>query len=198
MWTPLGSMVCAALTVTELAVPAARPPAAGLAAQGVQEGHAAIGTLKDIEAGGATIVIATAEGDRTFRLTSATTLHGLGANAGLRDLTGRAGASVWVHYVGEIRPVVRAMQYIGGQALETTTGTVGDVRQREREIVIRTRAGTEERFVVSERAPIDLVAGLVELDLLAEKRGLEVTIYYTRLGDIRVAWLVQQRRPAVS
>lgn len=184
------------LVLGGLVTQSAQPTPSRPASQGTpDEGHAAIGTIKQLDLSAGMLTITTlAEGERVFRLTEMTALHGLGINAQLHALTGREGASVWVHYVGEVRAVARAVQYIGREDLLTARGTLVRVLPRSQEVVVRTAQGAEQRFLVSERAPIDLVRGLVRLNELAEYRDVPLTVYFTKLGQINVAWLVQQQR----
>ncbi len=195
MWTRwMGTLLAAGTWAGLAALPG------HLAAQRTAEGHAAIGTLKSVDARRGTLtVIAIGQGERVFRLTPMTAVHGLGAHAETDALTGREGASLWVHYVGEEEaPLARAVQYIGWAGVKAADGLLVRVLTRQRELVIERPWGVEEAYVVSERAPIDLAAGLVSLDVLGGQRGLLLTVYYTMLGPVKVVWLVTRGPPAVS
>ncbi len=146
----------------------------------VEPSHTVQGTIAKIDSGLKTIVVTTADGVAyTFRWVADTTVHGVkvGAVDTFRAL--KEGTEVVVHYTGEgaVKAAVE-VDKLGGDGLKIIRGTVARVDHATKVLVVKSAQGTEETFVISDRA-------ITESGKAAEK-GAKVTVYYITDGGKKV------------
>jgi hypothetical protein len=153
-------------------------PAMGFAAQDVVS--AVDGTVKKIDTGSKTVVVATADGtEHTYHYTSALVVHGGQDTAkasgdafhGIKE-----GSKVAVHSTGEgTKATAREIDNIGDDGLKATEGTITHIDRGAKTVSVKTADGSEQTFHMSSHAAADTGKDIGEG---ADKAG-KVTIYYS-------------------
>ncbi len=137
------------------------------------------GTVKSIDKGTKTAVVATADGaEHTFHYTDHTVVRGAtdtkhaGGEAigGLKD-----GADVAVHYTKKgTKETATEFDSLGKDGLKKSEGTVSYLDRKTKTITIKTAGGAEETYHISEHAVEDTGK---DIGKGADKSG-KVTVYY--------------------
>jgi hypothetical protein len=92
----------------------------------------------------------------------------------------KEGSEVVVHYtVKGSEATAEEVDNVGKDGLHVTEGTVSHIDRAGKEVVVKTKDGTEETYRMTDRAGKDIGKG-------AEKSG-NVTVYYTEEGGKKVA-----------
>jgi hypothetical protein len=146
------------------------------------------GTVKKVDAGTKTVVVATADGtEHTLHVVKKTAVHGfdateLAAKDGMHGV--REGSHVVAHYttVGAEK-TAQEVDHIGEGGLKTTEGTVNKIDRGAKTIAVKTADGVETIYKISDHAVVD--AGK-EVGKGVEKAG-KVTVYYTEEGGKKIA-----------
>src|SRR6202041_2395363 len=136
-----------------------------LAAQDVV--HAVDGTVKKVDAGTKTVVVATKDGtEHTFHYASDVTVHGAkDTEKGTVDAAhGVAeGTKVAVHYtVDGGKETAHEIDKIGDDGLKETDGTVSHIDRGAKTIAVKTADGTEQTFRLTDHAAKDTGKGIAE------------------------------------
>jgi hypothetical protein len=145
------------------------------------------GTVKKVDSGTKTVVVATADGtEHTVHVVSKTTVHGWDASkAGAKDgMHGvEEGSHVVVHYtVKGSEKTAQEMDRIGDGGLKVTEGTVSKIDRGTKTLAVKTADGAEATYKISDHAVVD--AGK-ETGKGIEKAS-KVTVYYTEEGGKKV------------
>jgi hypothetical protein len=145
------------------------------------------GTVKKVDAGTKTVVVATADGtEHTVHFVSKTSVHGWDATeAGAKDgMHGvKEGSHVVVHYsVKGTEKTAQEMDRIGDGGLKVTEGTVSKIDRGTKTLAVKTADGAEATYKISEHAAVD--AGK-ETGKGVEKAS-KVTVYYTEEGGKKI------------
>jgi hypothetical protein len=145
------------------------------------------GTVKKVDKGTKTVVVATADGtEHTVHFVSKTSVHGWDATeAGAKDsMHGvNEGSHVVVHYtVKGSEKTAQEMDRIGEGGLKVTEGTVSKIDRGAKTLAVKTADGAEASYKISEHAAVD--AGK-ETGKGVEKAS-KVTVYYTEEGGKKI------------
>lgn len=141
------------------------------------------GTISRIDKTAKTIVVKTADGtEQTFRFVGKTAVHGTeaGAKDTFHGLT--EGSEVVAHYTtkGADKTAVE-VDKVGKDGLKTANGTVSEVDNGGKTLVVKTSDGTQQSFKVAGHAAQETGAGV--------KKSAKVTVYYTEdAGKKVVHW----------
>ena len=161
-----------------------------LAAQDVV--HAVDGTVKKVDAGTKTVVVATKDGtEHTFHYASDVTVHGAkdtekGAVDAAHGVT--EGSKVAVHYtVDGGKETAHEIDKIGDDGLKTTDGTVDHIDRGTKIIAVKTADGTEQTFRMTDRAAKDTGKDVAA----GTDKGAKVTVYYTEKAGVKTAHFVK-------
>jgi hypothetical protein len=161
-----------------------------LAAQDVV--HAVDGTVKKVDAGTKTVVVATKDGtEHTFHYASDVTVHGAkdtekGAVDAAHGVT--EGSKVAVHYtVDGGKETAHEIDKIGDDGLKTTDGTVDHIDRGTKTIAVKTADGTEQTFRMTDRAAKDTGKDVGK----GADKGAKVTVYYTEKAGVKTAHFVK-------
>lgn len=145
------------------------------------------GTVKKVDAGTKTVVVATADGtEHTVHFVSKTSVHGWdatesGAKDGMHGV--KEGSHVVVHYtVKGSEKTAQEMDRIGEGGLKVTEGTVAKIDRGTKTLAVKTADGAEATYKISEHAAVD--AGK-ETGKGVEKAS-KVTVYYTEEGGKKI------------
>jgi hypothetical protein len=146
------------------------------------------GTVKQVDAGTKTVVVATADGtEHTVHFVKKTSVHGWDATeAGAKDgMHGvKEGSHVVVHYTAKgSEKTAQEMDRIGEGGLKVTEGTVSKIDRGAKTIAVKTADGAEASYKITDHAVVD--AGK-ETGKGVEKAS-KVTVYYTEEGGKKVA-----------
>ena len=136
------------------------------------------GTISKIDSGAKTIVVKTGDGaEHTFRFVAKTTVHGTEAGAkdtfhGLKE-----GSEVVAHYTAKgTENTAVEVDKLGKDGLKAVDGTVSDIKEGGKEVVVKSADGTEQAFKMA----------ATETGKGAEKSA-KVTVYYTETAGKKVA-----------
>jgi hypothetical protein len=145
------------------------------------------GTVKKVDAGTKTVVVATADGtEHTVHVVKKTTVHGWDASeAGAKDgMHGvKEGSQVVVHYsVKGTEKTAEEMDRIGEGGLKVSEGTVSKIDRGAKVLAVKTADGAEATYKITDHAVVD--AGK-ETGKGVEKAS-KVTVYYTEEGGKKV------------
>ncbi len=145
------------------------------------------GTVKKVDAGTKTVVVATADGtEHTVHFVGKTSVHGWDATeAGAKDsMHGvKEGSHVVVHYsVKGTEKTAQEVDRIGDGGLKVTEGTVSKIDRGTKTLAVKTADGAEATYKISEHAAVD--AGK-ETGKGVEKAS-KVTVYYTEEGGKKI------------
>jgi hypothetical protein len=145
------------------------------------------GTVKKVDAGTKTVVVATADGtEHTVHFVSKTSVHGWdAADAGAKDgMHGvKEGSHVVVHYtVKGTEKTAQEMDRIGDGGLKVSEGTVSKIDRGAKTLAVKTADGAEASYKITDHAVVD--AGK-DVGKSVEKAS-KVTVYYTEEGGKKV------------
>jgi hypothetical protein len=145
------------------------------------------GTVKKVDAGTKTVVVATADGtEHTLHVVKKTSVHGWDATeAGAKDgMHGvKEGSQVVVHYsVKGTEKTAEEMDRIGDGGLKVAEGTVSKIDRGAKTLAVKTADGAEATYKITDHAVVD--AGK-EVGKGVEKAS-KVTVYYTEEGGKKV------------
>jgi hypothetical protein len=141
------------------------------------------GTVKKVDAGTKTVVVATADGtEHTVHFVKKTSVHGWDASeAGAKDgMHGvKEGSHVVVHYtVKGTEKTAQEMDRIGDGGLKVAEGTVSKIDRGGKTLAVKTADGAEATYKITDHAVVD--AGK------AVEKASKVTVYYTEEGGKKV------------
>jgi hypothetical protein len=146
------------------------------------------GTVKKVDSGTKTVVVATADGtEHTVHFVKKTSIHGWDATeAGAKDgMHGvKEGSHVVVHYTAKgTEKTAEEVDRIGEGGLKTTEGTVSKIDRGAKTIAVKTADGAEATYNVTAHAVVDAGKDTGKAVVKASK----VTVYYTEEGGKKVA-----------
>ena len=149
---------------------------------------AVTGTVKKIDSGTKTVVVATADGaEQTYHYAAKTTVHGTDATAaGTKDaLHGlKEGSEVAVHYtVKGSEKTASEIDHLGKDGMKASEGTVKTIDRGAKTMTVKTKDGAEETYHIADRATRDTAKGIGE----GTEKAAKVTVYYTEEGGRKVA-----------
>ncbi len=146
------------------------------------------GTVKKVDSGTKTVVVATADGtEHTVHFAKKTSVHGWdateqGAKDGMHGV--KEGSHVVVHYTAKgTEKTAEEVDRIGEGGLKTTEGTVSKIDRGAKTIAVKTADGAEATYKVSEHAVVDAGKDTGK----AVEKASKVTVYYTEEGGKKVA-----------
>jgi hypothetical protein len=152
------------------------------AAQDVET--AVVGAVKSVDKGAKTVVVKTSEGtEHTFHFIGRTVAHGAEATAkGSKDAFEgmKEGDDVIVHYT--VKGAVKTadeVDHLGQTGLKMSEVAVKSVDRGAKTVTVKTAAGAEEVYHLSDHAVRETGTGL--------KEGGKVTIYYTEDAGKKIA-----------
>jgi hypothetical protein len=141
------------------------------------------GTVKKVDAGTKTVVVATADGtEHTVHVVSKTAVHGwdateAGAEDGMHGV--KEGSHVVVHYtVKGTEKTAQEMDRIGDGGLKVTEGTVSKIDRGTKTLAVKTADGAEATYRITDHAVVDTGKGI--------EKAAKVTVYYTEEGGKKV------------
>jgi hypothetical protein len=145
------------------------------------------GTVKKVDSGTKTVVVATADGtEHTVHFVKKTSVHGWDATeAGAKDgMHGvKEGTHVVVHYTAKgSEKTAQEVDRIGEGGLKATEGTVSTIDRGAKTIAVKTADGAVATYKITDHAVVD--AGK-ETGKGVEKAS-KVTVYYTEEGGKKV------------
>jgi len=145
------------------------------------------GTVKKVDAGTKTVVVATADGtEHTVHFVKKTSVHGWDASdAGAKDgMHGvKEGSHVVVHYtVNGSEKTAQEMDRVGDGGLKVAQGTVSAIDRGGKTLAVKTADGAEAMYKITDHAVVD--AGK-DTGKTVEKAS-KVTVYYTEEGGKKV------------
>jgi hypothetical protein len=145
------------------------------------------GTVKKVDAGTKTVVVAAGDGtEHTVHFVKKTSVQGWDATeAGAKDgMHGvKEGSHVVVHYtVKGTEKTAQEVDRVGEGGLKVTEGTIGKIDRGAKTIAVKAADGTETTYRITEHAAVD--AGK-DIGKGAEKAG-KVTVYYTEEGGKKI------------
>lgn len=145
------------------------------------------GTVKKVDAGTKTVVVATADGtEHTVHFVKKTSVHGWdaadgGAKDGMHGV--KEGSHVVVHYtVKGSEKTAEEMDRVGDGGLKVAQGTVSAIDRGGKTLAVKTADGAVATYKITDHAVID--AGK-ETGKGVEKAS-KVTVYYTEEGGKKV------------
>lgn len=145
------------------------------------------GTVKKVDSGTKTVVVATGDGtEHTLHFIKKTSVEGFdAAEAGAKDgMHGvKEGSHVVVHYTEKgAEKTAQEVDRVGEGGLKVTEGTVGKIDRGAKTIAVKTADGAETTYKITEHAAVD---GGKDVGKGVEKAG-KVTVYYTEVGGKKV------------
>ncbi len=161
-----------------------------LAAQDVV--HAVDGTVKKVDSGTKTIVVATKDGtEHTFHYTGDVAVDGAkDTEKGTVDAAHGVseGSKVAVHYtVDGGKETAHEIDKLGDDGLKATDGTVSHIDKGAKTIAVKTADGTEQTFRLTDRAAKDTGKGIAT----GADKSAKVTVYYTEKAGVKTAHFVK-------
>jgi hypothetical protein len=145
------------------------------------------GTVKRVDRGTKSVVVATTDGtEHTVKVVKKTSVHGweateAGAKDGMHGV--KEGSHVVVHYTTKgTEKTAKEMDRIGEGGLKVAEGTVSKIDRGGKTLAVKTADGAEASYKISEHAVVD--AGK-ETGKGVEKAG-KVTVYYTEEGGKKI------------
>jgi ABC-type Fe3+-hydroxamate transport system substrate-binding protein len=145
------------------------------------------GTVKKVDAGTKTVVVATADGtEHTLHVVKKTAVHGWDATeAGAKDgMHGvKEGSHVVVHYtVKGADKTAQEMDRIGEGGLKVTEGTVSKIDRGGKVLAVKTADGVEATYKITDHAVEDAGKDIGK----GVEKASKVTVYYTEEGGKKV------------
>jgi hypothetical protein len=145
------------------------------------------GTVKKVDAGTKTVVIASADGtEHTVHFVKKTSVHGWdAADAGAKDgMHGvKEGSHVVVHYTekGSVA-TAQEMDKIGDGGLKVTEGTVSTIDRGTKTLAVKTADGAVATYKISDHAVVDAGKDTGK----AVDKASKVTVYYSEEGGKKI------------
>jgi len=141
------------------------------------------GTVKKVDSGTKTVVVATGDGaEHTVHFVSKTSVHGWdAADAGAKDgMHGvKEGSHVVVHYtVKGTDKTAQEVDRIGDGGLKVSEGTVSKIDRGTKTLAVKTADGAEATYKMAGNAAVDTGKGI--------NKASKVTVYYTEEGGKKV------------
>jgi len=144
---------------------------------------AVVGTVKKVDAGTKTVVVATADGtEHTVHFVKKTAVHGwdaseTGAKDGMHGV--KEGSHVVVHYTekGSVK-TAQEVDKVGEGGLKVVEGTPGAIDKGAKTIAVKTADGAEVTYAATDRALAEAAK--------VTKNGAKATFYYTEEGGKKV------------
>ncbi len=141
------------------------------------------GTVKKVDAGTKTAVVATTDGtEHTVHFVKKTSVHGFdkaeeGAKDGMHGV--KEGTHVVVHYTekGTVK-TAQEVDKVGEGGLKVAEGTASTVDRGAKTIAMKTADGAEITYAATDHALADAAKGT--------KKAAKVTVYYTEEGGKKV------------
>jgi hypothetical protein len=145
------------------------------------------GTVKKVDAGTKTVVVATADGtEHTLHVVKKTSIHGWdAADAGAKDgMHGvKEGSHVVVHYtVKGSEKTAQEMDRVGDGGLKVAEGTVSKIDRGGKMLAVKTADGAEATYKITDHAVVDAGKDTGK----AVEKASKVTVYYTEEGSKKV------------
>jgi hypothetical protein len=145
------------------------------------------GTVKKVDAGTKTVVVATVDGtEHTLHVVKNTSVHGWDATeAGAKDgMHGvKEGSQVVVHYsVKGTEKTAQEMDRIGEGGLKVAEGTVSKIDRGAKVLAVKTADGVEATYKITDHAVVDAGKDAGR----AVEKASKVTVYYTEEGGKKV------------
>jgi hypothetical protein len=145
------------------------------------------GTVKKVDAGTKTVVVATADGtEHTLHVVKKTSVHGWDATeAGAKDgMHGvKEGSHVVVHYtVKGSEKTAQEMDRVGDGGLKVAQGTVSAIDRGAKTLAVKTADGAEATYKITDHAVVDAGKDTGK----AVEKASKVTVYYTEEGGKKV------------
>ena len=145
------------------------------------------GTVKKVDSGTKTVVVATADGtEQTMHFASKTAVHGWEASAaGAKDAMHgvNEGSHVVVHYtVKGSEKTAQEVDRVGDGGLKVSEGTVSKIDRGGKVLAVKTADGAEATYKISDRAAVDAGKGAAK----GVEKASKVTVYYTEEGGKKV------------
>lgn len=145
------------------------------------------GTVKKVDNGTKTVVVATADGtEHTVHFVKKTSVHGWDAtDAGAKDgMHGvKEGSQVVVHYsVKGTEKTAQEMDRIGDGGLKVAEGTVSKIDRGGKTLAVKTADGAEATYKITDHAAEDAGKDTGK----AVEKASKVTVYYTEEGGKKV------------
>jgi hypothetical protein len=151
------------------------------------------GTITKVDEASKTILVKTADGtEHTFHFVAKTTVHGAkaaatGAKDSFHGLT--EGSEVVAHYTAKgAEETVIEVDKVGKGGLHAVEGTVTQVSEDGKTVVVKAADGTEHTFQVVGH---DTATSAKEIGKGADKTA-KVTVYYTESAGKKVAHFFQK------
>lgn len=145
------------------------------------------GTVKKVDAGAKTVVIATADGtEHTVHVASKTAVHGWDASeAGSKDAMHgvNEGSHVVAHYtVKGSQETAQEIDRVGEGGLKVSEGTVENIDRGSKVIAVKTADGAEATYKMSNHAAVDAGKDTAK----GVQKASKVTVYYSEEGGKKV------------
>jgi hypothetical protein len=145
------------------------------------------GTVKKVDSGAKTVVVATADGtEHTVHFVKKTSIHGWDATeAGAKDgMHGvKEGSHVVVHYtVKGSEKTAHEVDRIGEGGLKVTEGTVSKIDRGGKVLAVKTADGAEASYRITSDAVVDAGKDTGK----AVEKASKVTVYYTEEGGKKI------------
>jgi hypothetical protein len=148
--------------------------------------HVVIGTVKDIDRAGRTMVVVVADGTESAFHFSEKTVEGIPADVA-------KGATVVVRSSGEgAEKVAVSVRKVGLKAPRAVDGTVVSVDKKSRSVIVDTGKGAKEVFHVADRGVVDTGEGVERASVASVKAGERVSVHYTDEGGRKVAHVLRR------
>jgi hypothetical protein len=162
--------------------------------------HAVAGEVRKVDHAAKTVVFHTADGgDETVGLSEHTVVHGVTSADSAVDAYAKdalEGAWAIVHYIGNgAHKTAIAIDSLGGHRVKVAHGSVVRVGQAAEFIVIKTKAGAEDRFELARQVVVDAGHGVergATPTCRAIEDGAQVAISYSEQGGTKTAVVVNR------
>lgn len=141
------------------------------------------GTVKKVDAGTKTVVIASADGtEHTVHFVKKTSVHGWdAADASAKDgMHGvKEGSHVVVHYTTRgTEKTAQEVDRIGDGGLKVAEGTVSRIDRGGKVLAVKTADGAETTYKISDHAAVDTAKSV--------DKASKVTVYYSEEGGKKI------------
>jgi hypothetical protein len=143
------------------------------------------GTIKKIDAGAKTVVVATDKGaEEVIHFTDKTVVHGsvVGAKDAFHGL--KEGSEIVAHYTAKgAQKTAVEVDRLGKEGLKVLEGTVSSVGAGSKTVVLKAADGSEQAFDVSTHA----VSEFGKATAKGTDKAAKVSVYYTEEGGKKIA-----------
>ena len=162
--------------------------------------HAVAGEVRKVDHAAKTVILRTADGgDETVGFSEDTVVHGVTSAGSALDAYAKdvlEGAWAIVQYTGNgARKTAVAIDSLGGRTVKVAHGSVVRVDQAAEFIVIKTRAGAEDRFELARHVVVDAGRGVergATPTCRAIEDGAKVAIAYSEHAGKKTAVVVHR------